>query len=310
MAGNFELVILSGGTAYFPGCVESVVWETRRKSSPGVLRFSIRSDGAAPLAEGDCVKLTADGGDVFWGYVFSASRGGGGKISAVAYDQLRYFKNKDSYAYEMKTAAEVLKTIVSDYGLRAGEICDTGYRIPSRIECGAALFDIIGNALDITRCNTGRAFVLYDDCGKINLCKSEKMRVDILIDEQCAESFELKSSIDSGVYNKVKISGSRENCSDFRIAQDEEKIAKWGVLQYYRAADKNADAAALLDLYSAADRSLAIKGAAGDVRVRGGSAVAVDIELGGTSIRRFVLVERARHEFREGIHLMDLECVI
>lgn len=303
-----KLYIGSAGAVYLPECIEEITLETTRKGSAARLGFSILTDGAMPLTEGDEVKLICDEGEVFYGYIFSVRRKSGGKISAVAYDQLRYFKNKDSYAYQQMTAGELLKMIAADYGLRVGEICDTGYRIPSRIECGLTLFDIIGNALDITKSNTGRDFVMYDDCGKINLCEPEKLRVDCLLGEDCAEFFELRSTIDSGVYNKIKISRARENCAVFDTAEDKDKIAKWGILQYFRGADKTAEAASLLDLYASPNCSLNIKNASGDVSVRGGSAVAVEVNFNGKKIKKYVLVERAKHEFRAGLHLMSLEC--
>lgn len=305
---EIKLYIGNKNAVYLPECIEHITWETSRKSSPSKLSFAIRTDGAMPLTEGDEVKLICDNAEIFYGYVFSINRKSSGQISAVAYDQLRYLKNKDSYAYQSITACELLKMIASDYGLKTGEICDTGYKIPSRVECALTLFDIIGNALDITKSNTGRDFVMYDDCGKINLCEPEKLRVDILIDESCAESFEFRSTIDSGVYNKIKISRTRENCAVFDTAEDKEKIEKWGVLQYFRGADKLAEAASLLDLYSSPSCSLHIKNAYGNVAVRGGSAVAVEVDLGEEKIKKYVLVEYAKHEFRNGLHLMSLDC--
>ena len=305
---NIKLYIGSGGNVYLPECIENIIWETTRKSSPAKLEFTIITDGTMPLAEGNEVKLVCDEIDVFYGYVFSINRENNGRISAVAYDQLRYFKNKDSYAYQSMTAGELLKMIASDYGLKTGEICNTEYKIPSRVECGLTLFDIIGNALDITKSNIGRDFVMYDDCGKINLCEPEKLRVDILIAEDCAESFELRSTINSGVYNKIKISRTRENCSVFDIAEDKEKISEWGILQYFRGADKTAEAASLLNLYNTPNCSLFIKNACGNINVRGGSAVAVEVNFGETKIKKYVLVEHSKHELKNGLHLMSLDC--
>lgn len=303
-----KLYIGSGESVFLPECIEKITWETTRKSSPAKLEFTILTDGAMPLAEGNEVKLVCGDSGVFYGYVFSVNRSCGGRISAVAYDQLRYFKNKDSYAYQAMTAGELLKMIASDYGLKTGEICDTGYRIPSRIECAATLFDIIGNALDITKSNTGRDFVMFDNCGKINLCEPGKLRVDIMLSKDCAECFELRSTIDSGVYNKIKISRTRENCAVFDTAEDKKNISKWGIIQYFRGADKTADAASLLDLYNSPNCTLFIKNACGNTDVRGGSVVAVDVDLGESKIKNYVLVEHSKHEFKNGLHLMSLDC--
>lgn len=303
-----DLYIGSGNSVYKPECIEKITLETSRKTAPGKLQFKILTDGAMPLAEGDEVKLVCDCSDVFYGYVFSVERGCNGEISAAAYDQLRYFKNKDSISYSGLTAGELLKNIAADLGLKTGEICDTGYKIPSRIESSQTLFDIIGNALDATRESTGRDFVMFDKCGKICLCEPEKLRVDVMLGENSAESFELSSTIDSGVYNKVKIAKKRENCTDLDIAQDKKSIEKWGVLQYFRAGDKTSDAASLLDLYNSPKRSLFIKNADGIIEVRGGSAIAVEVDLGGIKLKKYVQVEHAKHEFKDGLHLMSLEC--
>lgn len=47
------------------------------------------------------------------------SRNKGSTIKVVAYDQLRYFKNKDCYVYENLNLAELLKMIANDYNLPA-----------------------------------------------------------------------------------------------------------------------------------------------------------------------------------------------
>lgn len=303
-----KLYVGNENAVYQPEFIERITLEYSRKNAPGKLVFTVQTDGGMPLSEGDEVMFVCDGSDVFYGYVFSVSRNNSGTVSAVAYDSLRYFKNKDSYAYQSITAGELVKMISLDYGLKTGEICDTGYRIPSRIECSATLFDIIENALDITKCNTGREFVLFDKLGKINLCEPEKLRVDIMIDERSAELFEFNSTIDSGVYNKIKITRSRENCTVFDTAEDRENIAKWGVLQYFSGADKTAEAASLLELYNQPSTTLFIKNACGDINVRGGSAVAVNVDFGNEKLKKYVLVEHVKHEFKNGLHLMSLDC--
>lgn len=310
MSVNFELVIFCGRTAYTSDGVVSISWDTSRMGAPGRLELSVVDGAAIPLREGDRVRLSVGDRGVFYGYVFSLSRDVFGALNVVCYDQLRYLKNRDSYVFEMKTASDIVRNIAADHGLEVGVIEDTGYGIPSLVESGASMLDIIGDALDITLSNTGRRFVLYDDCGKIVLRSPENMRVEIILGDRSAERFELGSSIDSGVYNKVKIAGSRENSRDFSVACDGELIKKWGELQYYSASGKAADAASLLELYSSPKRSLEIVNAEGDPRVRGGSAVAVNVKFGTIDFRRFVRVERARHSIRGGRHTMSLSCSV
>ena len=51
--------------------------------------------------------------------------------------------------------------------LKTGNSPDTGYVIPSMVEDGQELFDIMLKALDYTLINTNRMFYLWDDFGKI-----------------------------------------------------------------------------------------------------------------------------------------------
>ena len=75
-------------------------------------------------------------------------------LSITAYDQLRYFKNKETYVIEGQRTDEKLKEIIEDFQLNAGVIENTGYIIPSLIEDNKSLFDIIQDCLDRTLTNT------------------------------------------------------------------------------------------------------------------------------------------------------------
>lgn len=87
-------------------------------------------------------------------------------------------------------------------------------------------------------------------------------------------------------------------------------LKKWGVLQYFDTIDEKTNGAvkarALLDLYNQKTRSLEIKNALGDIRVRGGSLIIVNLDLGDVKIKTFMLVEKAKHKFKNGEHFMDL----
>ncbi|MDF2989448.1 MAG: Phage late control protein [Eubacterium sp.] len=84
----------------------------------------------------------------------------------------------------------------------------------------------------------------------------------------------------------------------------------WGVLQYYESIDENtngkAKADALLSLYNHKTRNLSVSGVAGDLRVRGGSIIVVDLEIGDINLKNFMLVESVRHTFNSNRHTMDL----
>ena len=126
------------------------------------------------------------------------------------------------------------------------------------------------------------------------------------------ENFDYKSSIDEQTYNQIKLiyenkdTGKRE----VYITKDSSKINEWGILQYFEKLQNNtnakAKADALLQLYNKKTRKLTIKNALGDIRVRGGSLIIVQMDLGDIKIQNFMLVEKVKHTFKNGEHFMDL----
>ena len=134
----------------------------------------------------------------------------------------------------------------------------------------------------------------------------------LLIDEETGENFEYSSSIDSDVYNKIKLSYDNEDTGkrDIYIAQDGTHMNEWGVLQYFDTLSKGengqAKADALLKLYNKKSRNLKITNAIGDTRVRAGSLVVVSLALGDVNLKNFMLVEKVRHTFKLDQHVMDL----
>jgi hypothetical protein len=291
---------------------EGVQWTTERRGSPSKLQFSVIKDGIINFQEGNAVRMTVDGKNVFYGFVFSKRRDKEQIIDVVAYDQTRYLKNKDTYVYSNKTASEVIKMIASDFQLQVGTIEQTDFIIPSRVEDNATLFDIIYNALDLELQNRKQMYVLYDDFGKLSLKALERMKLGLVIDEETGQNFEYTSSIDEQTYNKIKLSFENEKTGkrEIYIAQDGSHINDWGVLQYFDTIQEGENgeskANALLSLYNAKTRKLQISKAIGDVRVRAGSMVIVKLALGDVSLQNFMLVEKASHQFNESEHWMDL----
>ena len=67
-----------------------------------------------------------------------------------------------------------------------------------------------------------------------------------------------------------------------------------------------AKADALLSLYNKKTRNLKITNALGDNRVRAGSMVVINLDLGDIKLKNFMLVEKVKHTYKEGEHWMDL----
>lgn len=317
---QYELLISSRNEnkTFIPAVVEPIEWETQRRSSPGKLTFRVIKDEVLSFREGDAVRLKVNGENVFFGFVFTKKRDREKIISVTAYDQLRYLKNKDTYVYENKTAAQLIEMLANDFRLQTGDLEDTKFVIASRVEDNTSLFDMIGNALDLTLQNTKELYVLYDDFGKITLKSLENMKVGnddegyLMIDAATAENFDYSSSIDSETYNKIKLcfENSETGQRDIYIAQDSEHINDWGVLQYFDTLSKNENgktkADSLLQLYNHVSRNLKINNAFGDTRVRAGSLILISLKLGDVDLKNFMLVEKCVHRFSLDEHTMSL----
>ena len=145
-------------------------------------------------------------------------------------------------------------------------------------------------------------------------CKSKRFRKDtyIVMNEETGENFDYTSSIDSDTYNKVKLTYDNEETGkrEVYIAQDGSHINEWGILQYFDTLSKGengqAKADALLQLYNKKTRNLKITNALGDTRVRAGSMVVVNLDLGDMKLKNFMLVEKVTHKFNLDEHFMDL----
>ena len=306
----YELLIQNGSNIYQPRVEDEIRWQTERKGQPGRLTFSILPD--VDVQEGNAVRFKFNGEPVFYGFIFSKNRDKGDLISIVAYDQLRYLKNKDTYIYTNKTANELIAMITQDFNLQTGTLENTGFKITSRIEDNKTLFDIIQTALDLTLQNKKQMYVLYDDFGKLTLQNVESMKLNILIDETAAENYRYTSTIDGETYNKIKLAfeSGEKGKREIYIAQDSAHINDWGVLQYFESIDETVNgkamADALLKLYNAKTRNLQISGAFGDVRVRAGCSVPVKLDLGDVALQNYMMVEKVQHTFRNDEHFMDL----
>lgn len=309
---DVRIRIGNGTETYEPVVEGSVTLETERKGAPGKLTFNIIKDDIVSFAEGNKVMLQVDGADIFLGYVFSKKRDKDGIISVTAYDQLRYFKNKDIFEYENLRADEVIATLAGRFRLQSGEIENTKWKIEKKLEDNKTLFDIAQSALDETIQNTGKMHVLYDDFGKLILKNIESMQLDYWVLPSTAENFDYQTSIDGETYNKIRLAKDNKETGKREIyeVKSGESINQWGVLQLTDKIDEKvngrAKADALLKLYNQKTRNLSVKNALGDIRVRGGCSIPVSLNLGDLVANNYMVVEKVKHTLEGGTHFMDL----
>jgi hypothetical protein len=279
--------------------------------APGRFAFSVWDDPALNIAEGDTVRVTHDGKNVFSGFIFTRRTNQTGAVSVTAYDQTRYLKNRDTVVYGGITASALLLRVAAEHRLRTGVVRDTGVRLEPCAEDNKSLADILRNALARTGEAGGGRFVLYDEFGALTLKRAEEMARGLLIGAAGGQTFCRTVSIDRGVYNAVKLVCDKKTGRAVYTAADAESAARWGRLQHFgKLADDfngNVRAAALLRLYNKERRELSIGGVPGDSSVRAGCSLYAAKELSGGIGNTLCFVERARHTWRDGGYFMDLE---
>lgn len=304
--------IYSGGRIQEPVVLEGVTWETARKGEPSRLSFTVVKDDGLSFSEGAEVIFRYGDTNVFHGFIFEKNRNKDHHIQVTAYDQIRYLKATTTYIFNGLRADQVVKRIAEDFKLKVGTLENTGFVIP-QLDCpNQTVLDTILDAIDLTVMNTGKLFYLYDDFGALTLKNITSSKTDLLINDTTAEDFDYKTSIDTNTYNRILLvtKSDSEGAGVPTVAQDNKTIGQWGVLQYYEeiqnGENATAKAQALLKLHNKVYRSLTIKNHLGDIRVRGGSGVYLDLNLGDMKAKQHMLVEKAKHTFNNGEHFMDL----
>ena len=80
--------------------------------------------------------------------------------------------------------------IANDYNLTCGNLPDTGYKIPLRVEDNVTIFDILENAIDETLLNTGELYVIYDDFGELKVRNIKDWITDFAFDNVYFNSYD------------------------------------------------------------------------------------------------------------------------
>ncbi len=309
---DIHLYIENENTVYEPVVEGSITWESQRMGQPGKCSFTLLPDNILKLEEGNAVRLDVNGTIVFFGYIFERSWNSDGQMKVTAYDQLRYLKNKDSYNYENKSAGDVVRMIAEDYNLKVGELENTGYIIENRNMKDKSLFDVILDALDLTVMYAGEMYILYDEAGKLALKNIGNMKLDIVVDDTTAQDYDYTISIDKDTYNQIKLYCDNEETDkrDVYMVKHTENINKWGILQKDEAIDQGVNgqgvAETYLTLYNRPTKSLSVKSAFGDVRIRAGCLVPVLLDIKEMKLKNYLLVEAVSHKIEGGVHTMDL----
>lgn len=313
---------------FIPSIFDGAKWELHWVGAPGRLTCKIVRDEALKMEYGDVIDVSWNGKQFFHGFIFEMRRTKDQCWDVTAYDQMRYLLNKDTFQYVGKKASEVIKELAEDFELMVGDLDDTGFVIDKRREANTSILDMCQNALDLTMIHTDKLYVLYDDCGKLMLKDLEEMQSNILIDADTAQNYSYTGTIDKGTYNLIKLDVDDGNNGHKTIyspptakAYEESETRKqWGVLQYSASINaKKQNPQQLADSYlkhfNRISRTLSIKGAAGDLSIRGGSMLWININLGETGWEqddtqaKRLIVQNVVHTFSNHEHTMDMDVI-
>lgn len=243
--------------------------------------------------EGDRVEASVDGTSVFCGFVFTKTRDEDGIIRVTAYDSLRYFKNRDTYVYEGKTAGELFRAVCRDHGIQNFRAEADGVALPLRVEDDRTLFDILAYAVRETEKKTGRHFVLRDECGCVTF--REAKHCGAVLDGSNITGFSYTSSID-GSLNRVKTVTERDGVRLIRLVQDTESIRRVGLLQtVLKQSEEDLDAAReLLASKAGVRRNLKLT-VCGDTRLIAGDLVTVRGVWGDVALDHDFFIRSVTH---------------
>lgn len=280
----------------------------------GTLSFSLLRHGAVTLEEGHAVTYRYDGDTWFCGHVVSIEASDIYQIKIKAYDQLHYLQYKDGYAFKGKTASEIARQLMGDFGLKIGTIEDTGYRLPAVSWDDKALQDMIADALSATLRNTNQYFYIKDDAGLAVLRNIKSRVAEIAIDQENILGYSYKSGIDDGTYNQVKLARDNKDTGkrEIYITKDSNNIKLWGLLQYFEVLDDNTNAAQAREK---ADKMLQAKNRKkltltdvqvfGHKDIRAGACAYVDMPL--LQVQKYLLCTKASHTFSASGHTLKAD---
>ena len=292
-------------------------WSTKRSGSPASLELTFVEDASVKWTHGGIVAMKDGSTGLFYGYVVKISYDEKDQVKVTAYDQTWYLKkNKETYVFTGKRADQILTQAAEDFGLKCGALENTGYAIPSMIEDGQTLFDIVLKALDHTLINTGKMFVLWDDFGSLRITDVAKSKLDLFVgDGSLATGYTYETDIDAEAYNKIKLVKDNKTTGkrDVYIFQDSKNMKLWGVLQDYEVVDENMNEAQIkergdqmLALYNRPKKSFEVK-AIMDLTVRAGRALYIGITKIGVS--SFFIVEETSVDLLKETMTLKLKVV-
>lgn len=318
---TMKLLIQHGSNLYdaTPLLAEEVEWYASILGKAGRLRFRVVRDGITHFTEGDRVSFYVEGVLRFSGFVMTKERTEEQIISVTAYDQMFYLaRNRGTYLFRQKGAGDILRQIAGEYGLKVGKISDSGWKIPQRIEEGETLLDILLSALQICGQAVGKEYFLFDRAGYLTIQERQEMKREVAL--RCdggIAGYHYETDISRDTYNAVRLyhAGRKETERSAWSGERQDKVEKWGRLQYYKrvpyamtGAELQVLGKELLRKKCRVEKQLQIENLNGDELLFAGNSIWLEIpDLAEISLQGMALIESCTHFFQDGAHRTKLD---
>ena len=308
-----QIILIDHNGKRFAVTHSKIQWHTYRTGRPSRLIVTCTEREFYPN-NGERVVFQLDGKSLFDGFVFSV-RTQKEQVEMVCYDRLRYLTGKDCYSFYGVTVSQAVRQILTQKGLRMGEIQNTGKYLPALVCDHQSLLGFIGGQLAYNRHLGGGTYVFYDDVGKLVLRRLDGLKISSLLRyDSNLLSWEARKEIDTDTYNRILLTQtSADGIVTRHLAKDEASIKKYGVLTYCARVDRNLpgmqvqnQANQILQYKKEATVSLHVT-ALGHPAYRAG--FRVKAQYRPTVPTRWYVIEEAAHTLENGQYTMELKLV-
>lgn len=288
---------------------------------PGKLTILLQHDDLIKVRTGGRLDLIIDGVGIFKGFIFDLSTDKTKTVKILAYDQLRYLKNKDVY---INTVDDTLSNVFSTLCKRFGLVYNIVSQVPNNtlrreIHDNKSIYEIIDAAISQILIATGRLFIVRDNYGTIELVDINDLKTDFLLAEgTCITDFVYNINIDSETYNQIKLSQENKETAkrENYIVFDSNNIKKWGILQHYESMDEAATptqieqhADNLIKLHNKEKKKLTFN-IVGNLELSAGKGLYLKVDNSLENIDQYSYIITANHYIYNDYSLTELEVMI
>ncbi len=289
---------------------------TKLEDEPGKLTLTLAESAKIEIVNGSAISFKEGNNSIFYGFVFKYTRKGDGTSEIIAYDQLRYLKYKDSLILGGTSLGTMFMKICKIQGLKGVVLDDSKVKIPEKVFDNTTYYEMLKFGVDYNKIYGKQFLVIMDIAGVLTLVNIERMRSTTFIgDESLLSDFTFSKSIDSEVYNSIKLVHEDKETKKLTTSSVADPITgkRWGALRHFEKVDNligtlNDLAKQMLKYYNEEQKELKIN-VIGNWGIRAGMAIPVgikDLTQDGIGETRYFVVNSCTHKV-DTIHKMDLE---